>query len=594
MTYVSVLTAQADPGIVSGSTIERKKMSTKTIYKRIALVAVAALGAGVLSVAPASAAYTTVFTAGSPAFSAQPAGTTRAADGAFQTQISGANNFVTVDVDAVAGVLVISGSTLATSATTGVTIAADKLSASQVLDAVAGTYTYTIPTKTAGTISVKFYSTTSGATSATVTDLLTITVNDAASYAVSAAKSTSIIDGVGPNYADALKDDVVVAVGTGAASAKVAQINVDLQNALGAALAAPGVSVTAVVSGSGLVSTGGTAARVAVQSGVTGPTTFDVFSDGTAGSGTITITAGTTVIATEKVSFSGVPTKVVATQNLQVTNGTTPLGAATFDATTKASNGAVTLTVTDANGNPVPNVLGAGGLYTIVATSSDKTVMSTGYGSLSATAGTGNNNGKGDYALTATAATAVAGKSATITYSIVNVATEAVLATSAPITFAVGGTTAATASLAFDKASYAPGEKATLTLTLKDADGFAIADGVTPVFATTLTAFAGLTTSASLTSAPFSLLATDAGTKLLGGKATATVFMPLASGPVTVSGKTMAGVAGTAGAAVTASTTVTTPANADITALTTLVNSLIAKINALNKLVIKIQKKVRA
>jgi hypothetical protein len=56
MTYVSALTAQADPGIVSGSTIERKQMSTKTIYKRIALVAVAALGAGVLSVAPASAA----------------------------------------------------------------------------------------------------------------------------------------------------------------------------------------------------------------------------------------------------------------------------------------------------------------------------------------------------------------------------------------------------------------------------------------------------------------------------------------------------------------------------------------------------------
>jgi trimeric autotransporter adhesin len=56
MTYEKGLFAQADPGIVSGSTIERKKMSTKTIYKRIALVAVATLGAGLLSVAPASAA----------------------------------------------------------------------------------------------------------------------------------------------------------------------------------------------------------------------------------------------------------------------------------------------------------------------------------------------------------------------------------------------------------------------------------------------------------------------------------------------------------------------------------------------------------
>jgi hypothetical protein len=60
MTYVSALKAQADPGIVSGSTIERKKMSTKTIYKRIALVAVASLGFGVLtSVSPASAADST-------------------------------------------------------------------------------------------------------------------------------------------------------------------------------------------------------------------------------------------------------------------------------------------------------------------------------------------------------------------------------------------------------------------------------------------------------------------------------------------------------------------------------------------------------
>ena len=36
------------------TTTERKRMSTKTTFKRIALVAVAALGLGVLSVAPAA------------------------------------------------------------------------------------------------------------------------------------------------------------------------------------------------------------------------------------------------------------------------------------------------------------------------------------------------------------------------------------------------------------------------------------------------------------------------------------------------------------------------------------------------------------
>jgi hypothetical protein len=58
---------QAGSGKASGSTfIERKQMSTKTTLKRIALVAVSALGFGVLSTVPAKAAFpaTTSLTAG--------------------------------------------------------------------------------------------------------------------------------------------------------------------------------------------------------------------------------------------------------------------------------------------------------------------------------------------------------------------------------------------------------------------------------------------------------------------------------------------------------------------------------------------------
>jgi hypothetical protein len=561
-------------------------MSTKTIYKRIALVAVAALGAGVLSVAPASANYGSQIASGTPTFTTNSSGTTPSA----QTQISGANNFVTIVTAATAGVLTITGSTLNTAATSGVTVAADKLSASQG----AGAITYTIPTKTAGTITVNFYVTTDGSTSSTVSDSLVITVNNAADYLVSAAKSTSVLSDDGSETTSGV-DDTINAVGVGVPSAKVAQVDVTLRSGLDAALV-EAVSVIATVSGSGLIrntGSGDAAARVAVKASQTGSgeTSFDVFSDGTSGTGTITITVGTTVIATEKVTFSGAPTKVVATQGLQVTNGNSVLGAATF-AASGASNGAVTLTVTDANGNPVPNVLGGAGNYTIVATSSDKTIMGTAYGTLSSTAGSGNNNGKGAYALTAAPATAVLGKSATITYSIVNVTTEAVLATSAPVTFAVGGTTIASVALAFDKATYAPGEKATITLTAKDKDGFAIADGARPIWAAANVKFAGLLSSSSLTTAPFSLDETATGTTLLGGKATATIFMPLTSGPVTVSAATIAGVAGVAGSTITATATV--GSSTDLSAITTLINSLIAKINALNKLVIKIQKKVRA
>jgi trimeric autotransporter adhesin len=60
MTYERAFFAQAEPRIVRGSTIERKQMSTKTTFKRIALVAVAALGFGVLSVVPSQAAVSGV------------------------------------------------------------------------------------------------------------------------------------------------------------------------------------------------------------------------------------------------------------------------------------------------------------------------------------------------------------------------------------------------------------------------------------------------------------------------------------------------------------------------------------------------------
>jgi len=56
MSYERSFLCQADLGKAPGSTIERKQMSTKTTLKRIALVAVSALGFGLVStVAPASA-----------------------------------------------------------------------------------------------------------------------------------------------------------------------------------------------------------------------------------------------------------------------------------------------------------------------------------------------------------------------------------------------------------------------------------------------------------------------------------------------------------------------------------------------------------
>jgi hypothetical protein len=59
MPYESAFLGQADSGNVLGSTLnERKQMSTKTTLKRVALVAVSALGLGLMSVVPASATTT--------------------------------------------------------------------------------------------------------------------------------------------------------------------------------------------------------------------------------------------------------------------------------------------------------------------------------------------------------------------------------------------------------------------------------------------------------------------------------------------------------------------------------------------------------
>jgi len=80
MSYERAFLCQAEPGNVSGSTfIERKQMSTKTTLKRIALVAVSALGFGLMtSVAPASATATASFSVDKSSITVVTNGTTAA------------------------------------------------------------------------------------------------------------------------------------------------------------------------------------------------------------------------------------------------------------------------------------------------------------------------------------------------------------------------------------------------------------------------------------------------------------------------------------------------------------------------------------
>jgi hypothetical protein len=576
MTYVSVLEAQADPGIVSGSTIERKKMSTKTIYKRIALVAVAALGAGVLSVAPASAAYTSVFdaTGSSPTL----VESTSLVATATQTQMSGPNNFVTVNTTNTAGVVTITGSTLGTAATSGVTIAADKLSASQTDDTA-----YIIPTKTAGTITVNFYLTTNGVTSTTADDILVITVNDAATYLASPVNSTSVIAKGSGSPTTATVDDVVTASNLGAAG-QAANIVVAVKDGTAAKTAVSGI-ISATIEGPGLIgisaSTANTAASARFASlgsagSLVSGANVTVWADrtGAGGTSTIKIYSGTVLIATETVKFYG------AVKTL----GSAAVRGSISDA---ASSGtdlyAAVITAKDTSGTDI--TLTAGELSVAAADVVAAGVASVTFGTVSAATVSGKAITATDVVMSVTpTSTKTGNKSITVTH------TDPVTAvkTTTVVNFTIGKTKATTVTLTTDKATYLPGEKMVLTLTARDAGGFAIADSAA---VTDFLAAGGIISSVAISGE--TTTATDPG--FIAGKKSWTVYAPLGTGPVTFSGKTGAGSdAPTTAVTLTATANVAAAADANITALTTLVNSLIAKINALNKLVIKIQKKVRA
>ena len=148
MTYESAIHAQAEPRIVRGSTIERKQMSTKTTFKRIALVAVAALGFGVLSVVPSQAAATDV----DYLFTVETSPTTKPGVGtAVQLPIA-----LTVDVDPVDATATGIVTATITTKPVGSTLAAESTTAAINLATIdTGTTGVTLETVTASAGAVK-------------------------------------------------------------------------------------------------------------------------------------------------------------------------------------------------------------------------------------------------------------------------------------------------------------------------------------------------------------------------------------------------------------------------------------------------------
>jgi hypothetical protein len=357
----------------------------------------------------------------------------------------------------------------------------------------------------------------------------TITVG-AGDTVPSASTTTSILNR--GEVITATADDSVFAPKAAATDA-AAVIVIAQKNAAGRTTSE---SLLATVTGSGSVGYGTNATTMSVLGRsvvIPSGNYIGVFADGTAGVGTITITTLTgTVLATEKVTFYG----DIATIEATAVKSVIAVGANTT--TVKA-------VAKDASGVTV----GAGTLY---AYSSDVTTVSD-----SATATT-IVNGEAVFTITGvkTGGAAITVKSGTIV--------------SAPVSTRVEAA-AATVKISFDKATYLPGEAATVKVQVLDAVGLPVSGKThSALFAT-----GGITSTYAFGSGSDALTATSVTTDTDTAKSYK-VYMPLTENTVTLSatGGTSLPLAGQV--AVTASATVSNSSSSTNATLAALVAQITA------------------
>ncbi len=483
--------------------------------------------------------------------------------------VAGAFNNVTLTVRTVVGqrLVAVTGGTInafTTGATSTGTIATDKTTMVVTDAAVAEDATFTVATPSVGTITVKLYDTAQGGIFKTAASgQVVITVNVAAQTgAVDAALTTAVLSNTGA--ADATLAIVNTAATTLTAPAtqslQQGEVAVDITTVAGA-LSATTVK-TATITGPGVIqflnngdTAGNSTGRSLISIGNDADYEVGIFGDGTTGTATVTVTAGT-FTKSITVVFYGTAKTLTATQALTHASTAGDVLGDTASATTAAA----TVKVVDATGNPVVGV-------TPTVVSATTTVIASGACSASSSTGVS--------FCSVTSAANTAGKTASVTFKTTVSGVDIV---SNALTFTLGGALSKF-SWAFDKASYTAGSKMTITITGVDATGAATFDGSKDIF-----------TSVTPSAASSYLQTTDiAGVDFVGGKATITMFAPLSAGPFSVVGGIEAGFqTAMGGASATVATTVT-DGNA---ALLTQIDALNAKIVALNALIAKIMKKL--
>jgi hypothetical protein len=462
-------------------------MSTKTTFKRIALVAVAALGFGVLSVVPSQATVTgtTVTVVKDGTAASQAADTTTAAIFTVSSLVDNLGDTVTV------GFVLKSKPTLGTdtarlhyietttsssslvsknfptySAATpldfadtttagttdayGISGAAPayigakfgiQLESATATTLVAGTYTYTLI--------VKSYSHGVAAAVTQTADISVVVAAAAAAKAAVGSAATAYIQaGATPTFDGVVTDSVTV--GSFTAGTVIGKIQVKNQSSAGVAAVD---TVTVVMTGQGSLSDGTTTGRsfsvISVES-----RTISVIADGNSGTGTITITTG----------MGGSFVKTVTFFDTKPVKATATVAKAFIKAGTTEVTDVFAVVVTDTLGNAIKDT---GAVVTAAATDTATTVGG---------AATCAWNVKGD-AYHCGIKGKAADKFGPVAYTItatgtgINAATK--VTTSATTTFADN---IATKAVLAGPATGTPGATVEYTLTLTEKNGYPVAD----------------------------------------------------------------------------------------------------------------------
>ncbi len=633
-------------------------MSTKTTFKRIALVAVAALGLGVLSVAPSSAAVSGLTVTTTNGATTLRSGSTTTVDSDSTTAATISISALRTNASDTITVAFYNNSTLASGTTTYLGAletttsnlsrisdagllthnAATLLSASGYDSSTAGVTTFGLNGSNVGNVGANFAlfldSKTANGGAGTYSYSVVVTVSSTQgstttvtdyTYPVSIVVAAGTVDSTTPSAAYTAAyissstptgeaDATITPASATASTSAAAYISVYLKNASNTAGVAKD-TITVSVSGPGLIYDG-TSYGKSLTGYQTGTKTYSIVPDGNAGVATITVaTTRTGQSWTKSVTFY---TAKAATITAAAFNPVLKVG---------TNTGSVAVVAKDAAGNPW-----TGTAYIYASSAADALVA----GSTTPVQCAAWNSTTG-ILCPVTATTVGTAKLKVIDASTVGTAN----ATSNELTVTVKSQNAATVKLAFDKATYAPGEKALITVTPLDSTGSAMqgktwsallaTGGITS--STAFSAGSDTLTAVSITTSTYS----SAASNLVAGSKVYVVYMPMSSGEVkiTATGDTDLPVAGqvevsatatvvnsSVDAATDAANEATDAANAATDAalaaadaadaataaaqdasdavaalsasVSKLISSLRAQITSLTNLVIKIQKKVRA